>query len=82
MTDEIRQVLKAHGHLQVDAETLSRDADLFAAGMSSHASVAVMLALEDRFGIEFPTRMLRREVFESIGSIEEAIAELRDGIPS
>lgn len=82
MTDEIRQVLKAHGHLRVDAESLSRDADLFAAGMSSHASIGVMLALEDRFAIEFPDRMLRRGVFQTIGSIEEAIVEIQDGIPS
>ena len=37
--------------------------------MSSHASVNVMLALEDAFDIEFPDRMLKRSVFESIAGI-------------
>ena len=36
-----------------------------------------MLALEDHFDIEFPDRMLTRSVFESIASIEAAVAELR-----
>jgi acyl carrier protein len=45
--------------------------------MTSHASVNVMLALEDRFDVEFPDRMLTREVFESIAAIERALDELR-----
>ena len=45
--------------------------------MSSHASVNVMLALEDHFDIEFPDAMLKRDVFESIASIEAAVSELR-----
>ena len=35
-----------------------------------------MLALEGKLGIEFPDRMLRRSVFESISSINAAVAEL------
>jgi acyl carrier protein len=45
--------------------------------MTSHASVNVMLALEGEFDVEFPDHMLRRGVFESIGSISTAVAELR-----
>ena len=45
--------------------------------MTSHASVNVMLALEDHFDVEFPDRMLTRAVFESIASIERALIELR-----
>ena len=37
--------------------------------MSSHASVGVMLALEDAFDVEFPDNMLKRCVFESVTSI-------------
>lgn len=40
-----------------------------------------MLALEERFEIEFPDRMLTREVFQSIGSIRGAIDELGPGSP-
>jgi len=45
--------------------------------MTSQASVNLMLALEDAFDIEFPDRMLKRSVFESIASIREALTELR-----
>ncbi len=73
---EIRRVLSEHARLPVDVDTLSDDADLFASGMTSHASVNLMLALEDAFDLEFPDRMLTRAVFESIGSISAAIEEL------
>jgi acyl carrier protein len=75
-TTQIRRVLSEHARLPVDVDTLSDDADLFAAGMSSHASVNLMLALEDAFDLEFPDRMLTRGVFESVGSIAAAIDEL------
>jgi acyl carrier protein len=79
MSDEIRQILKEHGRLSVDATTLEEDADLYKAGMTSHASVNVMLALEGAFDIEFPDRMLKRSVFETIASIRDAVAELKQG---
>lgn len=75
--DEIRQVLRDHARLPVDPAGLADDADLFQAGMSSHASVNVMLALEDTFDVEFPDAMLTRSVFESIASISAAVSELR-----
>lgn len=81
MTDrlnaEIRRVLNDVGRLPLDANTLGDRADLYLAGMSSHASVDVMLALEDAFDIEFPAQMLNRSVFESIASIAAAVAELQ-----
>jgi acyl carrier protein len=69
-------VLGMHARLVVDVADLSDADDLFKFGMTSHASVTVMLALEDAFGVEFPERMLRRGTFESIGSISQAITEL------
>jgi acyl carrier protein len=77
MTDEIRQIIAEHGRLSIDAATLAPDADLYQAGMTSHASVNVMLALEDHFDIEFPDAMLKPSVFESFAAIEVAINELR-----
>ena len=77
MNDEIRQIIKEHGRLPVDVDSLALDADLYEAGMTSHASVNVMLGLEDHFDIEFPDRMLKRSVFESITAIASALNELR-----
>lgn len=76
MNDEIRRILKEHGRLPVDVATLATGADLYQAGMTSHASVNVMLALEDRFDVEFPDRMLKRSVFESVDAIAAALGEL------
>jgi len=81
MNEDIRQIIAAHGRLSVDVAGLAPDADLYHAGMTSHASVNVMLALEDHFDIEFPDRMLNRSVFESISAIERALTELRTETP-
>lgn len=78
MHDEIRRILAAYGRLPIDPITLDDDADLYEFGMTSHASVNVMLALEDAFDLEFPDEMLTRDVFESIKSMAAAIASLQD----
>jgi acyl carrier protein len=73
---EIRAVLQKQGHLNTDASSLDVAADLYQSGMTSHASVNVMLALEAVFDIEFPDHMLKRNVFSSIQSIRAAVGEL------
>jgi acyl carrier protein len=74
--DDIRKVLEVHGRLPVNVHELSDDADLFQAGMTSHASVNVMLALEEEFDVEFPDNMLRKSTFESVSAIKRAVTEL------
>jgi acyl carrier protein len=76
MEYRIRQVITESARLPVDVDELAPTTDLYAAGMTSHASVNLMLALEDAFDVEFPDRMLRRSVFESISSIRAALEEL------
>jgi acyl carrier protein len=77
MTDDVRTILEDHARLPVAASTLAADADLYAAGMTSHASVNVMLALEDHFDVEFPDDMLKPSVFATIAAISEAVDQLR-----
>ena len=81
LTQQIRTVLRDHGRLSRPLEGVADDADLYQSGMTSHASVNVMLALEGAFDIEFPDHMLKRSVFTSIASIREALTEL-DAVPS
>lgn len=76
LTSRIRAVLAEHARLSRPVDGLDDDADLYQAGMTSHASVNVMLALEAAFDIEFPDHMLKRSVFGSIASIGEAVTEL------
>jgi acyl carrier protein len=73
---KIRIILGEHGRLAKDAGGLATTDDLYQAGMSSHASVNVMLALEGEFDVEFPDHLLKRSVFESIASIRSALDEL------
>ena len=76
MDETIRGILAEHGHLPVDVEKLRDEDDLYQAGMTSHASVNVMLALEDEFDTEFPEAMLRKSTFESIAAIRVSLGEL------
>jgi acyl carrier protein len=76
ITDDIRAVLRDYGRLAVDVSALADDSDLYEAGLTSHASVTLMLALEERFNIEFPDRMLRRGAFASIAAIRASLGEL------
>lgn len=76
----IRGVLGAHGHLAVAASQLREDDDLYQRGLSSHASVNLMLALEDAFDVEFPDSLLRRDTFRSIRTIEAALESLGVGV--
>lgn len=76
MEERIRSVLMKFGRLPVDVAKLGRDDDLYRAGLTSHASVNVMLALEDEFDIEFPDSMLRKRTFESVAAIAAALASL------
>jgi len=72
----IRAVLKGTDYLQADIDGLADDADLYAAGLSSHATVNLMLALEESFDIELPDRLLRRRTFSSVDAMAEALAEI------
>jgi acyl carrier protein len=74
--DEIRQLLSVNAQLAVDAHQLAADSDLFLAGLSSQSSVALMLAIEEAFEIEFPDEMLTRSTFQSIASILAAVEKL------
>lgn len=76
MDEPIRRILGEHAHLQADVAQLSDDSDLYQAGLTSHSSVSVMLALEDEFDVEFPQEMLRKKTFESIHAIRDALAQL------
>ena len=74
----VRQIVFSHARLGFDLQNLEDSADLYQAGMTSHASVNVMLALENEFDLEFPDHMLKRSVFESVDAITEAIEGIRN----
>ncbi|MEY2452333.1 MAG: hypothetical protein QOD92_1907 [Acidimicrobiaceae bacterium] len=81
MTDTIRRIVGTEGRLAVDVATVEDDANLYDLGLTSHASVNLMLALEDAFDIEFPDEMLRKQTFESVTAIRAALEELTASLP-
>jgi acyl carrier protein len=72
----IRQIVAQHGRLSVEVASLQEDSNLYHAGLTSLATVSIMLALEEHFNIEFPEYKLSRKTFESLEAIAEAVAEL------
>ena len=76
--DQIRQILTETGRLAVPVETLSDDADLFAAGLDSLAIVNVLMSIEESFDIELPDEMLSRRSFSSIATITRVVSELTE----
>ena len=75
-SDQIRALIAEHARLLVDVATLSEEADLYEAGLTSLSTVNLMLALEEHFDVEFLDRMLGRKTFGSIRALSEAIEEL------
>ena len=76
LDSRIREVVRDHGRPGVDPTDFAVSADLYDAGMTSHASVNLMLALENEFDVEFPDELLTRAVFSSIESIKRALLGL------
>ena len=74
--EAIREIVAQHGRLTVDVSALEEGSDLYSAGLTSLATVGIMLALEDRFDIEFPESMLSRKTFKSVATIAEAVSNL------
>lgn len=72
----VKEIVESYARLSVKTDTLRPEDDLFGLGMTSHATVNVMLALEDAFGIEFPEDLLRRETFESVAAMAAAVSGL------
>ncbi len=73
MNAKIREILSKFGQLPVSVDTISDEADLYAVGLSSFASVQLMLGIEEAFDIEFPDNLLNRKSFASIKAIEETV---------
>ncbi|MDK3023686.1 acyl carrier protein [Cupriavidus taiwanensis] len=77
MKATIRSILGEVARLDVPLADLADSDDLYAAGLSSLATVHVMLALENAFDIEIPDQMLTRQLFRSVDSLATAVEQIR-----
>ncbi len=76
MEDKIWEIVITQGKLPADAAGLGDHTNLFQIGLTSHANVNVMLALEEEFDVEFPESMLKKSTFESVSAIRAALEVL------
>lgn len=76
MIEKIREIVGRHSGLAIDVTNLGENADLYEAGMTSFASVDLMLGLEEAFDVEFPDAMLTRKTFASLKAIADAVDKL------
>jgi len=78
MKDRIRKIVTNNSGLGLKSESVNDRTNLYQSGMTSYASVVLMIALENEFDLEFPDGMLSRSVFESIDTIANAIESLQE----
>ncbi|MBP1183097.1 acyl carrier protein [Methylobacterium sp. PvR107] len=76
ITQDIRDILESNEAFAGRADQLSEDDSLFDRGLDSFGSVQLMLALEERFDVEFPDALLNRKSFSTIRSIRDAVSTL------
>ena len=72
----IRTVVGQHGRLATPVVLLADTDSLYSAGLTSHASVNVMMALEDHYDVEFPEHLLKRATFESLSTLAAALESI------
>ncbi len=69
MDDTIRSVLAQVGKMTGDLGSLDRTDDLYQRGLTSAATVNVMLALEDAFDVEFPDEVMKKTTIANLGAV-------------
>jgi acyl carrier protein len=80
VSDEvIKDILRQNEAMSGLVDTLGENDDLFEKGLDSFGSVQLMLALEERFEVEFPDSLLNRRSFSSIRTIRETVTKLTLG---
>ena len=79
--DTIRELLAGVLPPRVQPSALAATDDLYGAGLSSLATVDLMLAIEDRLGIEFTSNWLNRRTFASIAALSNAVRHLQEDAP-
>jgi acyl carrier protein len=75
---QIRALLEETSALGRPVDPLSDTDDLFAAGLTSFASVSLMMAIEQEFSVSFPDSLLTRSTFANINTLSAIVTSLRD----
>ncbi|GJE18301.1 acyl carrier protein [Methylobacterium marchantiae] len=76
LSQDVRETLKSVAALSETIDGIGDDDNLFDKGLDSFGSVQLMLALEERYDIEFPDNLLNRRSFSTIRIIGETVNKL------
>jgi acyl carrier protein len=74
MKQKLRAILSQWGDLALPVEQLTDHADLYAAGLSSLATVQLLMAIEEAFEIEMPLELLTGTLFQNIDTLYATVA--------
>jgi len=74
--EEVRRIVASYGRLSVDLDGVGPEDNLYLLGMTSHATLNIVMAIEETFDIEYPEDLLDRSIFESLSAMEAAISGL------
>lgn len=78
MEAQVRAILQQHSGLRETAAGIGVHESLWQLGMTSLASVEVMVALESTFDVEFPDSWLRHATFGTIFNIMGCVTALTE----
>ncbi|MFJ8582786.1 acyl carrier protein [Micromonospora sp. NPDC093277] len=81
METQVREILVKHSGLGDSVSGVDAGENLWQLGMTSLASVQVMVALEETFGVEIPDDKLRHATFASVDNIMSCMRSLSPGVP-
>ena len=78
----VKEVIVRALDLQVDPEEIPDDEVIFAGGIGadSTATLEVIFAIEEEFGIEVDDEDLRVELFDSVGTLAEYVKRKQEEI--
>ncbi len=76
MLSRIREIIASHGELPVDIGAVGEDDDLYKIGLTSFATVQIMLGLEEAFNVELPEQLLNRSTFSTLRHIQAALEQV------
>jgi holo-[acyl-carrier protein] synthase len=73
MSTIVREVLARHAKLTTPVDQVLDGDDLYQLGLTSHATITVMLGIEEACDVEFPDEALTRSTFATIASISAVV---------
>jgi acyl carrier protein len=72
-------LLRQHLRALPESQVLSRDTDMKVFGLDSYASVALIVDIEESYGVTFPSDALVPEIFATPGALWKALSAVLKG---